>query len=232
MSEIRQRIENNLQLWNKSLQPHLAAFTTADPIQVYPYATYDSPLYGSSSAVSLSPKLVVYAKHIFHCMHILLYGTMDFVSMYSDLEWQASSDFLAAGEHANRCAELAETILAIDKSLFLTYRLFGTYLLQSSFFFLTLAKKLGSGADKLILKNCSVNLKVLDAFVNVANITYQRTFVGVLRRTLEAMLSGNAKEGSEVVDDSLMKYRWIEGYHGLWSKDGLGRSAKGTGTGN
>lgn len=165
-------------------------------------------------------------------MHILLYGTMDFVSMYSDLEWQASSDFLAAGEHANRCAELAETILIIDKSLFLLYRLFGTYFLQSSFFFLILAKKLDSSLDKLILKNCSVNLQVLKGFVKVVDIKYQRAFVGVLRQTIEMMLSGNANGRSGLIDNSLMQYRWIEGYQGLRSKDSLRMSVKETMTGN
>lgn len=165
-------------------------------------------------------------------MHILLYGKMDFVSMYSDLEWQASPDFLAAGEHANRCAELAESILVIDKSLFLMYRLFGTYLLQSSFFFLILANKLGSDADKMILKNCSINLQVLDAFVKLADIAYQKTFVGFLRRTLERIVSrdGDWADGGLVIDEELMQYRWIGGYHGLWSKDRLVSSANGAGS--
>jgi hypothetical protein len=199
-------------VWNKSLQPHLSPFARPDPIQSYSYTTHDSSLYDSNNpAISMLPKIVLYAKHLYHCMHILLYGKMDFVSMYSDLEWQASPGFLAAGEHANRCAELAESILVIDKSLFLMYRLFGTYLLQSSFFFLILANKLGSDADKMILKNCSINLQVLDAFVKVADIAYQRTFVGFLRRTLERIVSGDGDwaDGGVVIDEELMQYRWI-----------------------
>jgi hypothetical protein len=144
---------------------------------------------------------------------------MDFVSMYGDL------DFLAASEHANRCAELAETILVVDKSLFLMYRLFGTYLLQLSFFFLILANKLGIGADKLILKNYSINLQVLDAFVKVAGIAYQRIFAGVLRTTLERIVNWDTRDGGVAIDEALMQYRWIGGYHGLWSKDRLISSA-------
>ena len=38
------------------------------------------------------------------------------------------------------------------------YRYFGTYLLQSSFVFLILARKLGKHADSYIKSNCTANL--------------------------------------------------------------------------
>jgi hypothetical protein len=70
------------------------------------------------------------------------------------------------------------------------YRYFGTYLLQSSFIFLILARKLGKAADRLILQNCSVNLKVPDTFVQIVNIDYQKKFAGVLRRVLKERFEG------------------------------------------
>ena len=55
------------------------------------------------------PKVAYYGLHMYHCMFILLHGPMDIVQMYKDHAWQASSDFLAAGEHAAACANVRPT---------------------------------------------------------------------------------------------------------------------------
>lgn len=127
--------------------------------------------------------------------------------------------------------QIAEAILATDSRLHFIYRFFGTYLLQSSFFFLILAQKLGSAADNLILENCSINLRVLDAFVETANIDYQRTFARILRQTMSKILNGDSEEhleesdfaptaeATDGLDPGLLQYRWIEGYSGLWARD-------------
>jgi len=78
------------------------------------YQRYDEELYGSHK--SSYPKVVLYGKHLYHCMHILLYGTMDFVQMYNDLEWQSSSEFLKAGEHANFCGKVGSMIILAPQS--------------------------------------------------------------------------------------------------------------------
>jgi len=39
-------------------------------------------------------------------MYILLYGQMDLFTMYEDIEWQASSDFIEAGKHTFSCANV------------------------------------------------------------------------------------------------------------------------------
>ena len=72
----------------------------------------------------------------------------------------------------------------------------------------------------------------LDAFAKVADIAYQWTFVGFLRRTLERIVSGDQWEDRVVIGEELMPYRWIGGYHGLWSKDRLVSSANGAGSKN
>lgn len=53
------------------------------------------------------PALAYYALYLYHCLHILLYGQMDLISMYEDARWQASSDFLVVGEHAIICANVS-----------------------------------------------------------------------------------------------------------------------------
>lgn len=59
-----------------------------------------------TSALHCEPHIAYYALHLYHCMHILLYGPMDIVVMYEDLKWQASAEFIAACEHANACAKV------------------------------------------------------------------------------------------------------------------------------
>lgn len=111
------------------------------------------------------------------------------------------------------------------------YRYFGTYFLQSSFIFLILAQKLGQNSDGLILRNCAINLQVLDKFVLTTNMDYQRTFAQLLRKAL----SSNVEHSSSILPDSrdsdvpfhelpirldqeMMRYRWIPGFTGLWAR--------------
>ena len=103
---IRKDIETRLQVWNRSLQHQLRNFLHPKSVtrQTTAYEVYDEELYVPGK--SLFPKVVIYGKHLYHCMHIFLYGTMYFVQMYNDLEWQSSPDFLKAAEHANSCAKV------------------------------------------------------------------------------------------------------------------------------
>lgn len=118
--------------------------------------------------------------------------------------------------------------MVADSRLQFCYRFFGTYLLQSSFIFLILAQKLGNAADDLILKNCSVNLQVLDAFVLVVNIAYQRMFARILRETIERKLKQPRNDvgpggvdslfnpqGEDALDPFFYNIRWIAGSNGL-----------------
>jgi xylanolytic transcriptional activator XlnR len=114
----------------------------------------------------------------------------------------------------------------VDPHLHYMYRYFGTYLLQSSFIFLILAQKLGKAADNLILENCTINLQVLDTFVQTVNIDYQRTFARVLRETLSTRLDdrsgargGAGNPSHDELDPVLLQYRWVAGYNGLWNDD-------------
>ncbi|CAI7638565.1 unnamed protein product [Penicillium glandicola] len=144
------------------------------------------------------PTVAYYGLHMYHCMFVLLHGPMDVVRMYQDHAWQASSDFLTVGEHAAACA-------------------------NSSFIFLILAQKLGRQSDDLILRNCAINLQVLDMFVATTNMDYQRTFAKFLRRALSYNMahssSADASEDNqslaEALDPEMLAYRWIPGYRGL-----------------
>ena len=53
---------------------------------------------------SEAPIVAYYALHLYHCLHVLVYGKMDLINMYHDTEWQASADFVKAGENAMTCA--------------------------------------------------------------------------------------------------------------------------------
>ncbi|KAJ5727741.1 NmrA-like family protein [Penicillium malachiteum] len=169
------------------------------------------------------PKVAYYGLHMYHCMFILLHGPMDIVRMYKDHTWQSSMDFLTAGEHAAACANVARYILRVDPRLCLMYRFFGTYFLQSTFIFLILAQKLGRQSDELIMRNCAINLQVLDRFVATTNMDYQHTFAKFIRRALSYNMGHLSPEHdmqvdnplSESLDPEMLAYRWIPGYRGL-----------------
>lgn len=115
--------------------------------------------------------------------------------------------------------------MIVDPHFYFLYRVFGTYLVQSSFIFLILARKLGSMSDQLILDNCAVNLQFLDIFVQNSNMTYQRDFAKILRKTLLRGVADrslgsreharSAETAKEILDAGLLQYRWIAGYSGL-----------------
>jgi xylanolytic transcriptional activator XlnR len=129
ISRVRSNIEQNLITWMQSLRRRVAELEpTSGPLGLND-TNYDD--------ITQRPRLALYGEHLHHCMYVLLYGKMDFVAMYNDASWLASPDFLLAGEHAVACAKIL-----VGRNLQLCYRYFGTYLLQSSFVFLILAKKL------------------------------------------------------------------------------------------
>ena len=99
----RQNIEGNLSLWFISFQ----SLVGADFVQL---AEVESEV----STLQCEAHIAFYALHLYHCMHILLYGPMDIVVMYEDLKWQASSEFVAACDHANACAKVSREMAYRD----------------------------------------------------------------------------------------------------------------------
>ena len=124
--------------------------------------------------------------------------------------------------------------MIVDPKLDFMYRYFGTYLLQSSFIFLILAQKLGNHADSVVLGTCLVNLKVLELFVGVTNMDYQKGFAQLLRQTIARAIpeqgldtdGGGSPPWSDTdasyqyhVELELSRYRWVPGFRGLWTVD-------------
>jgi hypothetical protein len=104
MTDIRDNIQQNLRVWERTLQERLLRNSASVISQE------DSNYFGIKPPKNDSDnfsKVVLYGRHIWHCLHILLFGTMDFVEMYKDLSWQASADFVQAGEHAISCAKVS-----------------------------------------------------------------------------------------------------------------------------
>lgn len=94
-----------------------------------------------------------------------------------------------------------------------------------------LAKKFKNSADKHIVTCCQINLRALDAFADIVNISYQRTFAKAIRETIARCLDTapgpelpdqNSVEDENIFDPELLKYRWTVGYSGLWFMD-MGR---------
>ena len=59
-----------------------------------------------TGAQVVTPRIAMYAEHMYHCMWILLYGKLDLGLMYGDTEWLSSVEFLKAGDHAVACAKV------------------------------------------------------------------------------------------------------------------------------
>ncbi|KKY18907.1 putative transcriptional activator xlnr [Phaeomoniella chlamydospora] len=225
LTSIRNNIQSHLDEWSASFRKH-------DDLGILNHSTQTNVT--TMTNQKCPPRLIYYGNHLFHCLHILLYGPMDLVSMFEDAEWQASPDFIKAGEHAMDCAKVARNILLVDPYLDTMFRFFGTYLLQSTFIFLLLAQKLGSSSDHLILDNCAINLQVLDVFTSVTNMDYQRTFATALRDTISnATDISNTSTSTTPPDErfpntadnppsrpqlhpDLLQYRWVGGAKGLW----------------
>lgn len=245
-------IEQNIATWESSVRRLYGESTSSSTSGKAPFMVRaPGQQWRHDDDFPSEPKLLLYGWHIFHCLHIVLYGKLDLIQMFRNTEWLLSNDFLLAAEHAGQCAkaghspdvpfprvtwliftdkQITDQILAFDPKLHVCYRLFGTYLLHSSFIFLILAKKLRRSADEHILNCCQTNLRGLDAFVATVNISYQKTFARVLRETLSKCLrpgehgNNDAPEpaSEDVLDPELLKYRWTAGYNGLWTED-MGR---------
>lgn len=122
MMEIRANIEHHLSLWNHSLQMQLKNLPAEPKVssRTVDNDVYDGFLYVPGG--SQVPHAVLYAKHIYHCLYILVYSAMDFIAMFNDTVWQSSSDFLHAGEHANDCAKVIQNPLKICHCMKLIFR--------------------------------------------------------------------------------------------------------------
>ena len=90
-----------------------------------------------------------------------------------------------------------------------------------------LAKKLDNNANNDILEYCRTNLRMLDAFVHIVNIPYQRIFAGIIRQMLRQKAfrpfdigPGASNEDFNIMssahlDQEVLKFRWIAGFRGL-----------------
>lgn len=96
LAEIKSNILQNLEQWFNSF------IGLAGP-DFYTIATPECTLPPPPNI----PKVAYYGLHMYHCMFVLLHGPMDIVRMYKDHAWQASSDFIIAGEHAVACANVS-----------------------------------------------------------------------------------------------------------------------------
>lgn len=97
LGKVREKIQENLGLWFDSFR----ALLPPD------FCDYVSRSGGTGPTISAYPTIAYCGLHLYHCMHVLLYGQMDLVRMYEDAEWQASPDFIRAGEHAMACANVS-----------------------------------------------------------------------------------------------------------------------------
>lgn len=93
---IQNKIVHNLEVWLHSF----VALVGSD------FCGIAEPEYEFSPALEI-PTVAYYGFHMYHCMFVLLHGPMDVVRMYQDHAWQASSEFLTAGEHAVACANVS-----------------------------------------------------------------------------------------------------------------------------
>lgn len=127
-------------------------------------------------------KVVAYATHIMHVLHILLHGKWDPVALLEDDNmWICSQSFLAATSNAISAAHAVEEILELDPDLSFMPYLFGMYLLQGSLILLLLADKLSTDTNDGVIRACETIVRAHEAAVVTLNTEYQvRVFPAAL----------------------------------------------------
>jgi hypothetical protein len=119
-------------------------------------------------------KVVAYATHIMHVLHILLHGKWDPVALLEDDNmWICSQSFLAATSNAISAAHAVEEILELDPDLSFMPYLFGMYLLQGSLILLLLADKLSTDTNDGVIRACETIVRAHEAAVVTLNTEYQ-----------------------------------------------------------
>jgi len=151
---------------------------TADPIR--------------GECVHQTRKVVAYATHIMHVLHILLHGKWDpVVLLEDDNMWICSQSFLAATSNAISAAHAVEEILELDPDLSFMPYFFGMvshglilnalglvltgmqYLLQGSLILLLLADKLSTETNDGVIRACETIVRAHEAAVVTLNTEYQ-----------------------------------------------------------
>lgn len=137
-------------------------------------------------------KVVAYATHIMHVLHILLHGKWDPVALLEDDNmWICSQSFLAATSNAISAAHAVEEILELDPDLSFMPYFFGMvsatptlpsarhsltvpqYLLQGSLILLLLADKLSTETNEGVIQACETIVRAHEAAVVTLSTEYQ-----------------------------------------------------------
>ncbi|KAF2001753.1 xylanolytic transcriptional activator 2 [Amniculicola lignicola CBS 123094] len=163
-------------------------------------------------------KVVAYATHIMHVLHILLHGKWDPVSLLEeDNMWICSQSFLAATSNAISAAQAVEEILDLDPDLSFMPYLFGMYLLQGSLILLLLADKLSTESNEGVIKACETIVRAHEAAVVTLNTEYQRNFRKIMISTLAQIKGhGHAREMTPAKRREVLSlYRWTSLGNGL-----------------
>lgn len=122
---MRESTQRNLDNWEASVRRHFPAQHCDSISDRARDRDVAHTLQEQSRSYPSEPKMLLYGWHLFHCFHILLYGKMDLVQMFSDTDWLLSRDFLVTAEHAGHCAKESAVLIsrAQPPSLFLQRKL-------------------------------------------------------------------------------------------------------------
>lgn len=105
VESMRESIQQNLDTWRQSIRRHFPQ-QSCDSISTRARdGDVVDGLQERETSYPSDPKMLLYGWHLFHCFHILLYGKMDLIEMFSDTDWLLSRDFLITAEHAGHCAK-------------------------------------------------------------------------------------------------------------------------------
>ncbi|KAF2657088.1 hypothetical protein K491DRAFT_777514 [Lophiostoma macrostomum CBS 122681] len=163
-------------------------------------------------------KVVAYATHIIHVLHILTQSKWDPVSLLDDnSSWICSQSFLTATSNAISAAHAVDDILELDPDLSFMPYFFGMYLLQGSLILLLLADKLSTDTNDNVIKACETIVRAHEAAVVTLSTEYQRNFRKIMISTL-SQIKGHvhAKEMTPAKRREVLSlYRWTSLGNGL-----------------
>ncbi|KAF2744825.1 xylanolytic transcriptional activator 2 [Sporormia fimetaria CBS 119925] len=163
-------------------------------------------------------KVVAYATHIMHVLHILTHGNWDPVSLLDDNNtWICSQSFLTATSNAISAAHAVGEILELDPDLSFMPYLFGMYLLQGSLILLLLADKLSTDTNDGVIKACETIVRAHEAAIVTLSTEYQRNFRKIMISTLAQIKGhGHSREMTPAKRREVLSlYRWTSLGNGL-----------------
>ena len=116
----RESIEKDLGLWALSFRRLFQGEEPAASIIQQLDNDEDINVRLETDDIESIPLAAIYGLHVYHCLHVLLYGKMDLIRISEDIEWMSSGDFIRVGRHSRCCAKVCRVLQLLPSKTWTT----------------------------------------------------------------------------------------------------------------